>query len=148
MSAGADAKESMSYRVPLRDESDITVARRHVRELGQKQRLRPAAIEALATAVSEVARNVIVHGHAGEVFLGLVDEAGRQGVIAIARDEGPGIADVDAAMQDGFSTGKSLGLGLPSARRLVDVFELRSAVGEGTTVSLTKWRADRDGLPG
>lgn len=96
-------------------------------------------MEALATAVSEIARNMLVHAGGGELFLGSIERAGRVGIVALARDTGPGIADIDEAMRDGFSTGDGLGLGLPSARRLVDEFELSSVVGQGTTVKLTKW---------
>jgi serine/threonine-protein kinase RsbT len=132
--------ESVAYRVVLHDESDIVVTRRHVRELGQTQQLSRVAIEALATAATEVARNALIHAKGGEILLGISGCAGRRGVVVIARDEGPGIADVEAAMRDGYSTGGGLGMGLPGARRLVDAFELMSVVGEGTTVTLRKWQ--------
>ena len=143
-----DESPTSEHRVFLRDESDLVVARRHVRELGERQGLSAVAIEALATAATEIARNVLVHAGGGEIRLhgepARSDGARPAAVIVHVRDRGPGIANVDAAMADGFSTGAGLGLGLPGARRLVDVFELRSAVGEGTTVRLEKWAAPRD----
>jgi serine/threonine-protein kinase RsbT len=125
--------------LPLRCEADVAEARRRARVLAQARGLRFSDSEALATALSEVARNVLVHAGGGEILLGSVSDAGRVGVIAIARDEGPGIADIEQAMRDGYSSGDGLGLGLPSAQRLVDEFELHSVVGQGTRVSLTKW---------
>ena len=135
--------EQTERRLTLRDESDVVVARRHVRELGAQQGLTTVAIEALATAVTEVARNVLVHAEAGDlrVRAARTTRAGvaRDAVVVVVSDLGPGIPNVDAAMQDGFSTGCGLGMGLPGARRLVDVFELRSVVGRGTTIELEKW---------
>jgi serine/threonine-protein kinase RsbT len=138
-----DEGSTFEHRVFMRDESDLVVARRHVRELGGARGLSAVAIEALATAVTELARNVLVHAGGGEVRLrgepASANGARPAAVIVHVCDRGPGISDVDAAMADGFSTGPGLGLGLPGARRLVDVFELRSAVGEGTTIRLEKW---------
>jgi serine/threonine-protein kinase RsbT len=135
--------EQAERRLTLRDESDVVVARRHVRELGAQQGLTTVAIEALATAVTEVARNVLVHAEAGDfrVRAARTTRLGveRDAVVVVVSDLGPGIPNVDAAMQDGFSTGSGLGMGLPGARRLVDVFELRSVVGRGTTIELEKW---------
>jgi serine/threonine-protein kinase RsbT len=128
-------------RLSLRDESDVAAARRDARVLAHRYGLPLSSVEALATAVSEVARNVIVHARSGEIMLGIVKGAERVGIVAVARDEGPGISDIEDAMRDGYSTGVGLGLGLPGARRLVDEFELRSAPGQGTTVSLIKWVA-------
>jgi serine/threonine-protein kinase RsbT len=125
--------------LPLRCEADVAEARRRARELALAHGLRWSDVEALATALSEVARNVIVHAGGGEILLGSINDAGRVGVVAIARDEGPGIPDIEQAMRDGYSSGDGLGLGLPSAQRLVDEFELHSVIGQGTRVSLTKW---------
>ncbi|MBV9508712.1 MAG: anti-sigma regulatory factor [Caulobacteraceae bacterium] len=94
----------------------------------------------IATAISEVARNIVVYAQRGEISLRLATGGGRQGIEVVATDEGPGIADLEQAMQDGFSTGRSLGLGLPGARRLMDEFEIASTVGKGTTVTMRKWR--------
>jgi serine/threonine-protein kinase RsbT len=138
-----DSGRETERRLTLRDESDIVAARRHVRELGRERGLSTLAIEALATAVSEIARNVIVHAGAGDMRLQGA-RAVRGGIerdllIVVVGDGGPGIGDIDAAMVDGFSTGAGLGLGLPGARRMVDSFEIASVVGEGTTITLEKW---------
>jgi serine/threonine-protein kinase RsbT len=135
-----DDAPQILLRLPVRDESDIAAARRHVRELAREHGLTWVDVESLATAVSEIARNALVHAKGGELLLGIREAHGRTGVLAIAQDEGPGIASIENAMRDGYSTGNGLGLGLPSARRLVDEFELRSAVGQGTSITLLKWR--------
>jgi serine/threonine-protein kinase RsbT len=96
-------------------------------------------VEGLATATSEVGRNVLVHAHDGELCGGMTHRDGRLGVVIVARDSGPGIAIIADAMCDGFSTRGSLGLGLPSARRLVHDFEIHSVVNAGTIVTLTMW---------
>ena len=129
-----------TLHLPISDEWDGAVTRRHVRQLAWHAGLSEASTEALATAISEVVRNVVVHAKRGEVWLDLVKEAGRRGVVVVVRDAGPGIPDVRLAMEDGYSTAHGLGLGLPSARRLVDEFNLVSVVGRGTTVVLKKWR--------
>jgi serine/threonine-protein kinase RsbT len=127
-------------RLPIRDESDVVMARKRARELGAKEGMREVAIEALATAISEVARNVVVHAvGGGELLLGLVEHADRRGVVVVARDAGPGIEDPTQALTEGYSTAGSLGLGLSSAKRLVDEFDLVSTRGEGTTVTMKKW---------
>jgi serine/threonine-protein kinase RsbT len=93
----------------------------------------------LATAVSEVARNIVRFTEGGEIVVEVVEQDGRRGVQVVARDGGPGIPDVDEAMADGFSTYAGLGLGLPGARRLMDEFAVASEEGRGTTVTMTKW---------
>jgi len=125
--------------VRIHDESDVVVARRRSRELAAQQGLSEAAAEALATAVTEIARNIVVHAESGEIIFGAVADATRRGAIVTARDTGSGIRDIEQAMQDGFSTRGGLGFGLPGARRLVDEFEIESKVGTGTTITLRKW---------
>ncbi|MBN1092261.1 ATP-binding protein [Blastococcus sp. TML/M2B] len=93
---------------------------------------------AIATAVSEVTRNVVKFADTGEVEIGTLEEP-RRGVRVVVRDAGPGIPDVEQAMRDGYSTYEGLGLGLPGARRLMDEFAIESDVGRGTTVTMTKW---------
>ncbi len=95
----------------------------------------------IATAVSEISRNIVRFADRGEVFVELVDEP-RPGLRVVARDTGPGIADIKQALSTGFSTYRGLGLGLPGARRLMDEFDLASKVGRGTTVTMTKWRRE------
>lgn len=128
-------------RIHVRDDSDLVVARRRVREAGAKERLPEAAIEALATAVTEIARNIVLHAGTGELLVGAVADPCRRGVVVTARDSGPGIPDVARAMQDGYSTVGGLGLGLPGAQRLVDEFEIESKIGVGTTITLRMWAA-------
>jgi serine/threonine-protein kinase RsbT len=94
----------------------------------------------MVTAASELARNTLEHGGGGSACVQLVSEAGRRGVRLVCRDEGPGIADVDAALRDGYSTGTGLGLGLGGARRLVNEFSIESQKGAGTTVTITRWK--------
>ena len=136
----AESSRHIVFRLPLRVDSDVANARARVRQLCSDQGFSTSETEALATATSEVARNVIVHAGEGELLIGRVSSAARAGVIVMALDHGPGIADIELAMRDGYSTGTGLGLGLPSARRLVPDFVLESVVGEGTTVTLTLWR--------
>jgi anti-sigma regulatory factor (Ser/Thr protein kinase) len=94
----------------------------------------------IATATSEVARNILVHAGSGEIVLTPLYDGPRHGLAVVARDSGPGIRNVEDALQDGYGTKGGLGLGLPGARRLMDEFELVSAAGEGTTVTMKKWR--------
>lgn len=137
------AKSEFRARVPIRHESDLVVARRRVRELGMQQGLSAPAIEALATAVTEIARNSVVHAGGGEMLLGTLADLRRRGVLVMLRDEGVGIADLDQAMQDGYSTKDGLGLGLPGARSLVDEFEIESGLGKGTTITMRQWVTTR-----
>lgn len=125
--------------LPIRNDNDVVVARQRAKELGGEVGFGPTDLTLLATAISEIARNITTYAGSGEVTLEVVQGTGRRGVRVIARDEGPGIADLDAALRDGFSTGTGLGLGLPGARRLVDDFDVETAPGRGTTVTLTKW---------
>lgn len=125
--------------IPIGREGDIVAARQKGRELAGSVGFSPTEQTLIATAISEIARNIIEHAGTGEVELGLIHERGRSGILIVARDRGPGIADLDAAMRDGFSTRGSLGLGLPGARRLVDQLDVTSKPGQGTTVTLRKW---------
>jgi serine/threonine-protein kinase RsbT len=99
----------------------------------------------IATAISEIARNIVVHVGSGELRMRGLEETGRCGLLVLAHDEGAGIEDVEAALEEGFATGGGLGLGLPGARRLMDEFEVSSEPQRGTTVRMVKWRA-RDEL--
>ena len=127
-------------QVVIAHDGDIVEARRKGRELAQTIGFVGSDLTIIATAISEIARNIVVYADRGEISLSVADNGGRHGIVVVARDEGPGIADIERAMRDGYSTGKSLGLGLPGARRLMDDFEIASAVGEGTTVTMRKWK--------
>lgn len=131
---GADA------RVQIRSDSDIVVARQKGRAMATASSFAPAEATLIATAISELARNIVLYAKTGEVILKIVDNGNRHGIKIIAADEGPGIADLDRAMQLGYSTSGSLGLGLPGVKRLMDEFEIVSAPGKGTRVTVLKWR--------
>ena len=115
-------------------------ARHAVRQLALDAGLRLIDQTKLVTAVSELARNTVVHGGGGSMIAGVVEHGGRTGVWAEFEDDGPGIADVDEALREGFSTGDGLGLGLGGARRLVHEFTLTAEPGQGTTVRVVSWR--------
>lgn len=126
-------------RVPIEHDTDIVIARQKGRELAAQSGLSATEQTLVATAISEVARNIIVYAVHGEVVLAPIRQQGRRGILVVARDDGPGIANPELAMRDGYSTARSLGMGLPGARRLMDEFELTSALGKGTTVVMKKW---------
>lgn len=127
-------------RVRIDRDSDVVTARQTGRALAMEAGLAGSDLTLVATAISEVARNIIAYADHGEIVLAIAEQGGRRGICVVARDEGPGIPDVEQAMQDGFSTGRSLGLGLPGAKRLMDEFEIVSVVGGGVTITMTKWR--------
>ncbi|MBI4408260.1 MAG: anti-sigma regulatory factor [Gemmatimonadetes bacterium] len=127
-------------RIRIRSDADIVAARRQGRALAEQMGFSSTDVTVIATAISEVARNIVQYAREGEVVVSATREDGRDGLTIVARDQGPGIADVVKAMQPGYSTANSLGLGLPGARRLMDDFEISSRVGEGTTVTMTKWQ--------
>lgn len=117
----------------------VVQARQLVRALAQACRLSLVEQTKLITAASELARNTLIYGGGGTMTALLVDEHGRRGVRLVFADQGPGIADVDLALTDGWTSGNGMGLGLSGSKRLVDDFVLDSAPGQGTTVTITKW---------
>ena len=122
----------------VRLESDILAARQQGREVAERVGFTGSDLALIATAISEVARNIVVHAGGGAIVISELAD-GRAGIEIVARDDGPGILDVELAMQDGYSTVDSLGLGLPGARRLMDEFTIESQEGHGTTVVMRKW---------
>ena len=126
-------------RVAIRTDADVVTARQEARTMGAALGFSSTDLTLLATAISEIARNITTYAGEGEVTLRVRNETGRAGIEVVATDEGPGIANVELAMQDGYTTGNGLGLGLPGTRRLVDEFELQTATGEGTRIRLVKW---------
>jgi serine/threonine-protein kinase RsbT len=126
-------------RVAIRTDADVVTARQEARSMGAGLGFSSTDLTLLATAISEVARNITTYAGEGEVTLRVLDDGRRSGIEVVASDEGPGIADVELAMRDGYTTGNGLGLGLPGARRLVDEFELRTTLGSGTSIRLVKW---------
>lgn len=127
-------------RVPINSDQDIVLARQKGRALATEFGFSAVDATFIATAVSELARNILAYAHKGKITLGLVHGSNCNGIQVVASDDGPGIPDIRQALRDGFSTSGSLGLGLPGVRRLMDEFEITSQPGQGTTVTVKKWR--------
>ena len=125
--------------VAIQRETDIVTARQRGRELAASIGFRSTDQTIIALAISEIARNIVSYAQRGGISLSRLDETGRRGILIVAKDDGPGIPDIELAMRDGYSTAKSLGVGLPGAKRVMDEFELASSVGQGTTVTMKKW---------
>jgi serine/threonine-protein kinase RsbT len=128
-----------SEQLPIAREDDIVLVRRRARALAQERGFDPFAIAAVTTAASELARNVWTHGKGGHAVIQVLMDGERAGLRMCFEDEGPGITDIDRVLAGGYSTAKSLGLGLSGSRRLVDEFDLASRPGDGTSVTVTKW---------
>ena len=134
--------EDPAERIAIESDADVVTARQRARSLAIGLDMPSTDQTLLATAISEIARNITTYadGGRGEVLIDLVRDArGRRGVRVVARDDGPGIEDLDRALTDGYTTGGGLGLGLSGARRLMDEFDLWTKVGEGTVVTAVKW---------
>lgn len=125
--------------IPVRAQADIVLARQTGRDIAKRLGFVGSDLTLIATAISEVARNIVEYAGSGEVVFTQAVQGARRGLTVIARDQGPGIADIERALQDGFTTGAGLGLGLPGTRRLMHDFELVSAPGAGTTITMTRW---------
>jgi serine/threonine-protein kinase RsbT len=126
-------------RVPISSASDIVTARQKGRALALELGFEATDVTLIATAISEVARNIIDHAKEGEILLLPLNDSAKHGVSIVARDEGPGIPDVNQAMEYGYSTRNGLGVGLPGAKWLMDEFNIESKLGKGTTVTMKKW---------
>ena len=124
---------------PIAIEQDVVLARQMARKLAQECGMRLIDLTKLVTAVSELARNTMVYGGGGDMDWEIVEDGIRSGLRLTFRDEGPGIPDLKLAMTDGWTSGGGLGLGLTGAKRLVDDFELDTAPGAGTRVTICKW---------
>jgi serine/threonine-protein kinase RsbT len=127
-------------QVPINSDQDIVTARQKGRLLAAAVGFSSVDATLIATAISELARNIIAYAKSGEIRLAAVNGSARRGIRVVARDQGPGINDIQQALRDGFSTSGSLGLGLPGVRRLVDEFEIVSEKNRGTTVTAQKWK--------
>jgi serine/threonine-protein kinase RsbT len=125
--------------IKIRSGADIVAARLQGRQLAGDAGFSSTDQTIIATAISELARNIVEYAHGGEIRLTLFRAANTRGIRVEAHDDGPGIANIELAMQEGYSTGGGLGLGLPGIRRLMDEFVINSKPGEGTTVSTTRW---------
>ena len=130
----------MSERFEIANDADVVRVRQAVRALALKASLSIIDQTKLVTAASELARNTLIHGGGGSAELEVVSEGVRTGVRALFSDGGPGIVDMELALTDGYTSKNGMGLGLSGSRRLVDVFELDSAAGRGTRVTVTKWK--------
>jgi serine/threonine-protein kinase RsbT len=126
--------------VAINSDQDIVLARQKGRAKAVELGFSSGDATLIATAISELARNIVAYAGKGRITLKVVNGLNRQGISVVASDEGPGIPDVRQALRDGFSTSGSLGLGLPGVRRLMDEFEITSQPGRGTTVVVKKWR--------
>jgi serine/threonine-protein kinase RsbT len=132
-----------AVRISISTDADIVVARQEGRTLATQVGFLATDQTLVATAISEIARNIVAHAGNGHMELKLVEVAGRRGLMIVATDDGPGIADIERALEDGYTTGRGLGLGLPGARRIMDEFAITSKPGQGTKVVMHKWsRAD------
>ena len=134
------APEGNSGSLPLRGEEDIVASRQKVRALTQQLKFSLVDQTKMITAASELSRNTVVHGGGGDMRWELVDDGIRRGLRLHFEDQGPGIPDQKLALTDGWTSGGGMGLGLPGSKRLVQEFELKSTPGQGTRVSITRWK--------
>ena len=132
-------------RVEIAADTDIVKARGEGRALAARLGFSRTDATLIATAISEIGRNILVHAGRGEVSIAETTADHMLGIEVVARDRGPGIQDVEAALSEGYATGNGLGLGLPGAKRLMDEFSIETQLGRGTTVTMRKWR-ERDEL--
>jgi serine/threonine-protein kinase RsbT len=126
--------------VAINSDQDIVIARQKGRAMASEAGFTSGDATLIATAISELARNIVSYARKGRITLQAIHSTNRHGIVVIASDDGPGIPDIRQAMRDGFSTSGSLGLGLPGVKRLMDEFEISSKPGKGTTVTVKKWK--------
>ena len=136
-SGNVEKESSAASNVTVRSSPDIIQARQFARALALKMGFAGSDVTRIASAISEIARNILDYAHEGEIQFQEIEHG--RGLLITARDRGPGIADVSLAMQYGYSSGKGLGVGLPGARWLMDEFEIDSRPGKGTVVTMKKW---------
>jgi serine/threonine-protein kinase RsbT len=129
-----------SESVSIRSSEDIVLVRQRVREMALSLAFGLVDQTKIVTAASEIARNTLAHGGGGEMTMYVLQSGSRKGLKLVFLDQGPGIADIELAMRDGYSTGGGLGLGLPGSKRLCSEFEIQSSVGDGTRVTLVRWK--------
>jgi serine/threonine-protein kinase RsbT len=134
------SSNSDDVRVQIDSDRAIVEARQRGRELADHAGFGVTDLAIIATAISELARNALRYATRGEIAVRLVEDGSRRGITIIASDDGPGISNVGQALQDGFSTSGSLGLGLPGVKRLMDEFDIESQIGRGTVVTAKKWK--------
>ena len=130
---------ALDARVPVASDVDIVAARLQGRALALQLGFSSSDATMVATAISELARNIVLYARRGEIVLAAVVNSEHRGLVITACDDGEGIADIRQALQDGYSTSGRMGVGLPGVRRLMDEFEISSTVGQGTVVTVKKW---------
>jgi serine/threonine-protein kinase RsbT len=140
-----EGSDDSEIHVPIETDADLVPARAQARALATRLGFSRTDATLIATAISEIARNIVVHVGRGEISMRPIREDRRYGLVVVAKDAGPGIRDVRAALEHGYAGRGGLGLGLPGARRLMDEFDIESDADEGTVVTMTKWR-NRDEL--
>jgi serine/threonine-protein kinase RsbT len=133
----------LEQRIEIHSDRDVVSARQVGRDMASQLGFSPTDLTLIATAVSEIARNITTYAGSGEIVFRVGHEDGREVLEVVARDEGPGIDDLRLAMQDGYTSGTGMGLGLPGSKRLMDEFEVDSSPAKGTTVTMKKWAPDR-----
>ncbi|HEX9373807.1 MAG TPA: anti-sigma regulatory factor [Roseiflexaceae bacterium] len=124
----------------IRSDLDIVIARTLARDTAKNMGFGAIDQARIATAVSELARNIFLYAGTGTVTVREIERTGRRGIEIVCEDQGPGIAHIETVMQDGYSTSRGMGMGLPGAKRLMDEFDIRSQEGRGTTIVCRKWR--------
>lgn len=129
-----------SVELPLRAQEDVVIVRQNARSFAVEIGLTIVDQTKIITAASELARNTVIHGGGGKAILEIVKEGPKQGLQLVFEDAGPGISDIERAMQDGYTTGGGLGLGLGGSKRLCSDFAIESTVGVGTRVTITRWK--------
>lgn len=140
MSAALSMSSVSREELCIRGDDDVVTVRRKVKAIAQERRFDTFATAAITTATSELTRNVLTHGGGGIAIVEELSDGMRVGIRVRFLDEGPGIADVERALRGGYSTARSMGLGLSGSRRLVDEFAIESVPDKGTTVTIVKWR--------
>jgi len=134
----------MSERVIVKIQSaaDIVTAREQARALALQAGFSLCDSTLITTAISEMTRNILEYANCGELTISLLKNGTKHGLKIVASDNGPGIADISRVMQDGYSSREGMGIGLPGTRRLMDAFEIRSKIGQGTTITMMKWNGN------
>jgi len=138
--ASVPSEQESSKCVPVASDDDLVAARREGRLLAEQLGFSTSEATLVATAISELARNIVSYARRGEIQVSLVHNGNKRGINIIARDEGPGILDINLAMREGYSTSGGFGIGLPGVRRIMDEYDIASDVGRGTTITITKWK--------